>query len=301
MARCTIQPLYINLTELASGDPRLGRIDLTLEEWREIPTSLENGHGGQLSLQLVPGRNFQVDLIYGGSIKTLDELTSGTKRASYSTNNSIFHSELLHVVEPGNYRFQSSYPSIDFHPGRLSDAVRHTKISPDIEARKKEVKPELIDGIVRGRDDLELILHDLLDFVMKVSNGAANKKNNYYDFLSRYQQLEDTGSFSGHCKEISTFTVGLLNALGLRAKLLNAFIYETVRGKAEPRIGHSLAEVHVPSEHNAGSWLLVDSSLGNLYDSPRFLNGEDIYLFDSASLPTFSDPTKSAKIKIRYI
>lgn len=301
MARGIIQPVYLNLAELTKGDPKLGRLELTLNQWCEIPTSRENALGGELSLQVVPGINFQVDLRYDGSIQTFDDLKSGSKQASYPPKNPLFDSEFLQIVSPGHYRFQSAYSPLGFHPGKLSQAVGLTGTDPNIKARRKEVRFKVIDGIIRGRDNLELILDDLLKFVIEKSNGTINEEDDYYDFLSRYQELEDTGTFSGHCKEISTITAGLLNALGLRTKILSAFVYEKVHDKSEPRIGHSITEVHVPVNQDAGFWLLVDPALGNVYNSQRFLNGDDIYMFTSAPLPEFSGSSKTAKIRIKYV
>jgi transglutaminase-like putative cysteine protease len=290
------QPRYLNYAKVIP-------LDFSIDEWYEIPTFYDPRTGGaQISvLQVIPLKNFQVDLLYDGDIQNVDERTlSSSEINSYPTQNPIFHSEFLYQMTEGHYRFQTSYPSVKFNPGRLSEAVKLTKPDTNIKQRQNEVNPELLRRIVGGEDDLELILDNLCQFVKDSISGTSNK-NNWYDFLARYKELESTGQFSGNCREVSTITAGLLNALGLKSKILSSTILEKVDGKYEYRSLHSFTEVFVPVDKETGFWLLIDPSTGLTYNSEQQHQEKYAYLFNSVELPIFSDSTKSAKIRIKYI
>ncbi len=293
-----VNPIYINLTELMSGDFKLGRLELSLNKWYEIPTTCDGGYGGEVSgLPILPGQNIQIDLLYNGGIKTLDREIGASKNISFPTQNPVLHSEFLHLVKPGHYRFQTKYPPLNFQPGSLSNAVKFTK--KDARARKFQavVNPKLLNEIVDEGDSLELILHDLLCSIKEKANFRVNQNNDYYNFLARYREIKETGSFSGNCKEISTVTAGFLNALGLRSKIMSAFIYEAVGDQYEATTSHSFSEAYVPLCPKTGFWLLVDPAMGKLYSAE---DTSHIYSLQSV-MPIFLGSSKSAKIKVSYV
>ncbi|MFA6460660.1 MAG: hypothetical protein WCV90_00200 [Candidatus Woesearchaeota archaeon] len=295
-------PVYLNLFELTQGDHHLGRLELSLDQWYQIPTTYDtNQRGGRLFLPHVPGKNVRIDLEYGAKIKTINEFNDGSSVVSYPLQNPLFHKRLLHYSDESHYTFQTAYPPRDFRPGSLSKAVKLTRSNASIKKRQKEVDPEFVQEIIAGSDDLELILSNLFKFVSERSNQQVNKNNDYSDFLVRYREIETEGSFKGSCKEISTITAGLVNALGLRSRRLSGSVHVITDKEDDPSVsGHSFAEVYVPLDRKHGFWLLVDPAMDNLYNSRRFLHEKDVYTLDAA-LPLFSDTTKSARIKVRYV
>lgn len=288
-------PSYVNKTKITF-------LDLSINEWHEIPTHYNSQVGGaEISRLQLPFRgNIRVDILYNGDIQTIDErIAFDSATHSYHTQNPVFHSEFLHKLAEGCYRFETSYPQVRLDLGNLSKATKLTKPDEKIRQRRNEVNPELLRKLVGCENNLELVLANLCRSIGD-SAATASNKSGWYDFLTRYKELETTGRFSGNCREVSTITAGLLNALGLKSKILGSSIMENIDGEYEFGGLHSFTEVYFPVNKRSGFWLLIDPATGLTYNSTQEEREKYIYLF-TAELPLFSDMKKSAKIRIGYI
>lgn len=272
---------------------------LELDRWYDIPTKEYEymcNRGGMLeNMVLIPGKNIQADLLYPGEIKCID--------MEMDRENPLFHSENMKRVEPGHYRFTTRYMP--------------TKV-PEIPSPQKARK--LTGGVKDWRviedflgeaeaEDLILTLQKIHDKVDESANGPDDDEG-WEDFKAIFDEYKSTGRFSGRCKSISTFTAGLIEALGLRSRSIsgNTIHLTTIltgpRGEkiTENRInyeGHMWSEAYIPINENTGYWIPVDPAIHTFLVFP---DEDPFYILGGIELPSFKDQSvETAKLRLRYV
>ena len=312
-----INPRYCNMTGFdKSKSDSFEPIDFRFEIGKlvEIPTKEDESYDyyGVLSdVLIVPEKNIVVDLLYLGEIRCRDFEDwsfEGQKleHQDYPPHNPIFHSENLVNMGTGHYRFRTKLESQrKFNLPRLSFAKEHI---PDDVRTKYLTQRDLPKGIasaINGSDDLEHILRNFHNTLFRSTNGR-DRRADYYIFDELLQEYLSTGKVSGDCKAISTFTSGLINALGLPARVVDGDIIsqndrtmdydKTIRAY---RGGHVWSEVYVPINERNGFWIPIDPfGLGIFRDYPL---GNEAYAYCRVGLPKFLDQNiKTAQLKITY-
>jgi len=311
-----INPRYFNWAEDEESSGSFEPIDFRFKIGKlvEIPTKEDEFDidFGELSdVIIVQGKNIIADLYYHGQIKCRDFEDRSLEgqvieQQDYPPTNPIFHSENLENVGHGHYRFRTKLASRrSIHLPSLSYAREH--ISDDIRTKHLTQRdlPTEIKEPVGVSDDLEQTLKKLYEIVYQATNGHK-RDDGYYIFEELVQEYLSTGKISGDCKAVSTFTSGLLNALGLPARVIDGDIISqrsdaryydgSIRAYRE---GHVWSEVYVPMNEREGFWIPVDPF--GLRILKTYPSGEGSYAYCRVALPKFLDQdVKTAKLRISH-
>ena len=118
-----------------------------------------------------------------------------------------------------------------------------------------------------------------------------------------------TGCFTGDCKSLSTFFIGVASALDIPSRRVAGYIVldkpidhyiklygEHPEGLAENVGGHFWPEVYIPINSKEGFWIPVDPSIP-IYKA--FPSGDKVYHI-TVNMPHFKD-SSTARIKVNYV
>ncbi len=306
-----ISPQYRNHTRINSenyNEVKPIEIDLSIGRWNILPTLEEDYgefgiEGGEISgLPIFPGRNIQADVIYDGEIGCVDEEPSSPfdETISYPVRNPLFHSENMENLGNGNYRFKTNYfPQGDFTLPTLDEARDFEKRQPKINILEKAFGKESSRNLMNP--DLTMNMRCVLgqifnEIISADERGTDDRREGYYDFEELLGEYINQKEINGDCKAISTFTAGILDALGLKSRIIDGSVmYENL----SIEMGHVWSEVYMPLSENEGHWMPIDPAMGTFLSFPEW---EDTYHFDRIKLPSFKDQSvKETKLKISYI
>jgi len=290
--------------DLDSFDPV--ELFLKFNEWHEIPTKeTDEGYGidgGVLhDLIIVPGENIQADLLYDDEIECVDfvDRSSTGDHLSYPPQNPLFHSENLEVVKDGHYRFTTNYMS----PAQV---VAFFEFGGNF--TKKERNDEVVShflGRVHSDDPLDLLSRIFKK--IRASNSGRPRADGYYDFDELFEEYKEIGKISGDCKAVSTFTAGIIESLGLKARIVSGSIHsetleQVVIGRQtydSYQQQHQWAEVFIPQDNERGYWLLVDPAFGVFF---FYTHEQYRYSLSWINLPSFKNHSKeTARLRLQYV
>lgn len=259
-------------------------------------------HGQVDDILIRPGKNIVADLFYDGEIKCRDfeDYSDIGDHPDYPCVNPLFYSENLEVVREGHYRFRTQLaPKKNFRFYSLKSTIEHT---PDaIKAKYVYARrlPDPINGMFdpsKPYDNLEHVLDAVTDFICE-HNSEDERNDGFYSYEEILGEYLSTGKFRGDCKAISTFTAGILNGLGLAARVIDGDLVDT-RPRGANRDGHVWPEVYVPMSREKGFWIPADTSRIILKHYPT---SERVYLYCRVALPEFLDKAvTTAKLRITY-
>jgi hypothetical protein len=305
----TIDPRYINFANTDGDTPvrnsetpfefsfKLGElIDITTEE------DYLGRHGMLGDLLVIQGRNIVADLFYDGEIRCRDFEDDSFigEHPDYPVINPLFHSENLEVVGKGHYRFRTRLATKkEFRLSSLKNAIECT---PKTIKEKYVSARRLPDSIAsmfdpsKPYDSLEQVLYALTDFLR--THHSGNERNDNFDSYEKiFEEYLSTGKFSGDCKAASTFTAGLLNGLGLAARVMDGDIIFG-RSTNSNRSGHVWPEMYVPMSGEKGFWIPVDYCFYTVKYYPKSIG---VYLYSRVAVPEFLDKDiTNAKLRIIY-
>ena len=307
-----VSPKYFNAAgmdeaeDIHSWNP--AQLFLRFNKWHEIPTKEDEDigygkEGGTLDdLILIPGKNIQADLVYQGEIECVDfeDRSCVDEHLSYPPENPLFHSGNLGIVKDRHYRFTTKY----MPAGK--------PIVPNLETARNlsggERKSPVLDAFsgLEETSDLFYTLRSVFENVVRSKNGN-DREDGFYEFDELFDEYRRTGKVSGDCKAISTFTAGIIESLGLRARIIDGNIHfrhpEIVKAKGKTfevyQGGHVWTEAFIPQDAERGYWVPVDPAFGAFLVFP---NEPDRYSLSRIELPYFKDQSKeTARLKLQYI
>lgn len=206
--------------------------EMELGKWYTIsaPSKISELDQHLLFLPIVPDKEIIVDLDYHGELEFSDILEGDFLNITFPIVNPIFN-EINETSGMPNYRFSTKYSRIDKLPSMTGMLVN----TPDNILRKYDyslpsstsVKLSKISIKLMG-ETLEDTLKNIYDFVSHASSGECHDEDDFHynDLEYLLDEYLSTGKFSGDCKAISTFTLGLLQAMGLVSRRVTGrFLY----------------------------------------------------------------------------
>ncbi len=286
--------------EIDSLTAKVIDLEFKEEEIIEIPTiSGEYFQGELLNLDIIQHQNIVADLYYDGTIKCVDlEDNTLVKRIKdYLDINPVFHSENLTINEPGHYQFKTKHPG--FWNLLMMPSFQQIKdnISKEIKSKyiiEREL-PEELEKSLKNKDSFFETLKKVNYFVNAI-HSKNDRVKDFYDFNLLYDEYLTKGKFDGDCKSISVMTAGLLNSLGLPARMQSGFTKQKIKNKIV-QIGHSWAETYIPKKDGESVWVPVDPAMGTI----ATYNPRTNYSYMQTALPIFlNKEIKTAKLKITY-
>src|SRR3989344_1433575 len=203
-------------------------------KWYKAPIILsEASEISRMYIPIIPGRKIVARLEYRGNLETRDQdsprnwnLKPEGWRITFPRVNPLFHSRNLRDNKNGVYTFATeAIPTAITQLGGLEQF--RNAIPPDIKrdyiVNQKDLAFKLWAAIKFQEDTLEETLERVLKEVNSCCLGIQADDEAFDLFHednlgSLLAEIRRTRTYTGTCKARSTYTVGLLNAMGIAAR-----------------------------------------------------------------------------------
>ncbi|MBI2147499.1 hypothetical protein HYU19_03410 [Candidatus Woesearchaeota archaeon] len=162
--------------------------------------------------------------------------------------------------------FRSKFPSLEFLRHNIPYRIGRDYLQPIDEAQ------EIAGIMASGNKTLDEVLKNLSSFVRESANGRAHQHpTDAWDMKQLIHEYYETGMFSGDCKSVYTFFVGLAQALGIPARGVLGVLTKKNPDDGETPLwyDHYWPEVYIPTSFNTGFWVPFDPANHNIPSSVR--------------------------------
>ncbi len=297
-------PYYLNPAE---PDKSLNNIvnseikqKLELDRWNEIKVrynKLNKSWGEITYLRLMPYKNIEAIIEYEGELLTKDIVKKDGM--SYPLENPLFNSKLIQKQEAGRYWFRTNYPK-----SRTCAKLKIKDYTNEIiELRKRQVHKQIIDKIL-DKESIGNTLVNLVNFILNHYEQGYREKH-FWNFSELYEEFRKTNKIRGDCKAVSTFTAGLLNAIGIESRCISCCINSATPMEIDVGTrkfktytwGHQFAEAYFRGDNDKNAWMPVDAAMRYCLSFPV----KTKVTLTNIPLPEFRGSSAKARIKISYV
>lgn len=280
-------------------------------EWATIKVENDPHHCNvgfnEIIVRTIQGKNIQAEIEYEGELhlnkRETDALhTYPAENALFDENNLIRKSGSVQVFRTryGTHRNRGDLklPTLDFYFSNIPDSVkeRHIKVS--------DMADEIGKNIAIMHNSLEGLIRDLFGFVRSTLSGSERKEYTtnrpfefYYSLPHILQEYFDLGQFSGDCKCVYTFAVGVANAMGMPARGVEGIV---VIGSKKRVVGHYWPELYIPTGPESGFWVPIDPANSGFNTFMAFSPHKLVEYHTWEFHLKFRGPNK-ARIRISYV